>query len=122
MLFRTRLFTMLLLVALVPTIAITGIWTGAANRLLSRTSASAAWERVARSGRDLETSIAPATLSPAQRALLARHAEELRRSAEQARRFDFVLGRAMRLVAVVAIGAVLLLALVASRVAQSPTR
>ena len=120
--FRTRLFTMLLLVALVPTIAVTGIWTVATSRLLSRTSASTAWETVAVSGRTVLATLDSTALPPAHRTLLAQHVEALRRSAEQSRRFDFVVGRAMRLVVLVAIGVVVLLALATSRVAGHLSR
>ena len=120
--FRTRLFTSLLLVALVPTIAVTGIWTMATRQLLTRTSASAAWERMAVSGDTVVASLSDGSLSADQRALLDRHATELRRSAEQARRFDFVLARAMRLVLLVAGAVLLLLALAASRVAGHLSR
>lgn len=120
--FRTRLFTMLLLFALIPTVVVTLLWAGAASRLLERTSASSAWERMAASGEAALRAIDPVQLTADQRAALSRHEAELRASVEQARRYDYVASRAMRLVAVGAVIAVVLVAVGASKVAGHLSR
>ncbi|MBK6305089.1 MAG: hypothetical protein IPF47_04925 [Gemmatimonadetes bacterium] len=49
--FRTRLFAILSLFALVPALALTLVWGVVATRTLPLVSGSAAWERLAESGR-----------------------------------------------------------------------
>jgi signal transduction histidine kinase len=120
--FRTRLFAMLLLFAVVPTVAVTLVWAGAASRTLSLFSAGSAWERIAVSGDEAFRVVETAPLTPAQRAALERHQAELRESVQLARRFDFVTGRSMRLVLVGAVLVVVLIALGASRVAGHLSR
>ncbi len=120
--FRTRLFTTLLLFALIPTIAVTLLWTGTASRALSLMSAGSAWERLATSGGAAIDAARSAPLTPSQRALLGAHETELRESVALARRFDFVAGRTMRLIALGALLVVLLVAVGASRVAGHLSR
>lgn len=120
--FRTRLFAMLLLFALVPTIGVTVAWTGLAARTLSMLSAKSAWERVAQSGEEALRAVRGAPLTAAQQQALARHEAELRESAQLARRFDFVAGRSMRLVLVGAVFVVVVVAVGASRVAGHLSR
>ncbi len=120
--FRTRLFAMLLLFALIPTVVVTLAWTGLAARTLSLLSARSAWERIAHSGEEALRAVDRAPLSPAQRQALERHEAELRESAQLARRFDFVAGRSMRLVLVGGLFVVVLVAVGASRVAGHLSR
>jgi signal transduction histidine kinase len=120
--YRTRLFTMLLLFALVPTVTVTLVWSGVASRTLTLFSARSAWERIAASGEQATRAVADAPLSPAQRAALEQHQAELRESVQLARRFDYVTGRSMRLVLVGALLVVALVAIGASRVAGHLSR
>lgn len=120
--FRTRLFAMLLLFALIPTVAVTLVWAGVAARTVSLFSARSAWERIAQSGEATYQVVASAPLTAEQRAALDRHQTELRESAQLARRFDFVTERSMRLVAVGAVIVVALVAVGASRVAGHLSR
>lgn len=120
--FRTRIFAMLLLFALVPTVTVTLVWAGVAARTLTLFSARSAWERIAASGDETHRIVGGAPLSPEQRAALDAHQAELRRSAQLASRFDFVTGRSMRLVAVGAVLVVALVAVGASRVAGHLSR
>jgi signal transduction histidine kinase len=120
--FRSRLFAMLLLFALIPTVAVTLLWTGTASRALSLMSAGSAWERIARSG---ETALAAArsgTLTAAQKRALTAHESELRESVEQAKRFDFIANRTMRFIAMGALLVVVAVAVGASRVAGHLSR
>ena len=120
--FRTRLFAMLLLFALVPTVTVTLAWAGVATRTLSLFSARSAWERIAKSGDDSYRIVTAAPLTTEQRAALDAHQAELRESAQLARRFDFVTGRSIRLVIVGAVLAIALVAVGASRVAGHLSR
>ncbi len=120
--FRTRLFAMLLLFALIPTVTVTLVWAGAATRALSLFSARSAWEHIAQSGDETYRIVSSAPLDAAQRAALDRHRTELQESAQLARRFDFVTGRSIRLVLVGAVLVVALVAVGASRVAGHLSR
>ena len=120
--FRTRLFAMLLLFALIPTIVITLVWTGAASRALSLMSPGSAWERVARSGEAALETARARTLSPTERQVLQAHDNELRQSVELAKRFDFVASRTVRLIVFGALLIVGLVAVGASRVAGHLSR
>ena len=120
--FRTRLFTALLFFAVIPTVAISLLWTGTASRALSLMSAGSAWERLARSGEAALRSARNASLSTQQRQSLDAHEAELRRSVELAKRFDFVASRTIRLIVVGALLVVVVVAVGASRVAGHLSR
>jgi signal transduction histidine kinase len=120
--FRTRLFAMLLLFALVPTVTVTLAWAGVATRTLSLFSARSAWERIAKSGDESYRIVTTAPLTAEQRAALDAHQAELRESVQLARRFDFVTGRSIRLVILGAVVAIVLVAVGASRVAGHLSR
>jgi len=120
--FRSRLFAMLLLFAVVPTIAVSALWTGTASRALSLISSGASWERVARSGEAAMAVSRALPLTRAQQQALDLHERELRESVEQATRFDYVAARTMRIVLVGALLVVLLVAVGASRVAGHLSR
>ncbi len=120
--FRSRLFATLLLFAVVPTIAVTALWTGTASRALSLLSSGSAWERIARSGGAAVEAARRSPLSEQQRQLLDAHETELRQSVELARRFDFLANRTMRLIAVGALLVVVLVTVGASRVAGHLSR
>mgnify|MGYP002780125771 CR=1 FL=1 len=115
--FRSRLFAILLLFAVVPSILVTTAWLTTTSRTLPLIGATSAWDRVGATGERVVSSLADAPLSPTQRAALDAHEAELRQSIAMARRFGFVVPRTVRLIA---LGAVVLLvgvALGASRVA-----
>jgi ribosome-binding ATPase YchF (GTP1/OBG family) len=113
---------MLLLFAVVPTVVVTLLWTGAASRALSLMSAGSAWERVARSGERALESVQSSQLTVEQRRALSAHEAELRQSVELAKRFDFVASRTIPLIAVGALVVVGLVGVGASRVAGHLSR
>lgn len=120
--FRSRLFGILLLFAVVPALVLTLAWGVLANKTLQWVGAGAAWDRLAESGKELVTTLNSAELSPGQRAQVAAHARELEESITQARRLRFLSERASP---AVLLGGVLLLALLgfaASRVAGHLSR
>lgn len=120
--FRTRLFAVLLLFAVIPSIALTVVWAYTASKTLPLVAGSAAWERVARSGEQAIALVRTARLDSAQLRAVGEHEKELRQSVEQAKRFSFV---APRMVGLVTTGAFLILVIVAiggSRVAGHLSR
>ncbi len=120
--FRTRLFAMLLLFALVPTLVVSLAWTALATRTTSLLSASSAWEQVAASGDRAFQTFDTTALTPGQRSAISTHQTELRESVQLARRFDYVISRFMRIVLASALALVILVALGASRVAGHLSR
>jgi signal transduction histidine kinase len=124
--YRARLFAILLLFAVCPSVLLTMAWAGTVARALPLLGGGAAWERAATTG---ERAIAVARdvagrrgLGPAERAVLDAHAQELRASLELSRRYSYVAPRVGR---VLLAGGVLLgaaLTLVASRVAGHLSR
>jgi signal transduction histidine kinase len=120
--FRTRLFAVLLLFAIIPSVALTVIWAVTASKTLPMVTATSAWERVARSGEQAIALVSKAPLDSAQRRAIDAHEEELRQSVGQAKRFGFVAPYAVRLIT---FGAILILVIVAiggSRVAGHLSR
>ena len=120
--FRSRLFAMLLLFALVPTVVVTLLFAVTASRALSMLSADTAWERVARSGETALGAIRPLSMTAEQRQAVQQHENELRASVELAKRFDYVAPRTMRLVALGGLAVIILVAIGASRVAGHLSR
>ena len=120
--FRTRLFTILSLFALVPSLALTLVWGVAASRALPLMSGSAAWERLAVSGKKAMGAARGATLSNEQRAALRTHELELEESITQARRFRFLATRLVPVLFVSALVTLSLLWIAASRVAGHLSR
>ncbi|MEW5916351.1 MAG: HAMP domain-containing sensor histidine kinase [Gemmatimonadota bacterium] len=120
--FRSRLFGILLLFAVVPALVLTLAWGVLANKTLQWVGAGAAWDRLAESGKELVTTLSSANLSPGQRAQVGAHARELEESITQARRLRFLSERASP---AVLLGGVVLLAVLgfaASRVAGHLSR
>jgi signal transduction histidine kinase len=120
--FRTRLFLILSLFAVLPSLVLTLVWVGTASRALPLVSGSAAWERVATTGnRALEIGRTSAR-SAADRQALDQHELELSTSLEQARRFRYLAARAVPAVLVLAFLQLVILTVLASRVAGHLSR
>lgn len=113
--FRTRLFAVLLLFAVVPATLVTALWLVTTSRTLPLVGAFSAWERVGDSGERLRTALDSAALTDAQRAALRVHEEELRQSVAMAKRVAFLAPRTGQLIAAGAIVVLLLVAYGASR-------
>lgn len=120
--FRTRLFLILALFAFVPAILLTAVWSYAAGYALPLLSGSGAWEQVATSGQRAITLTRSAPGSPEAVAALAEHEQLLGESRLQARRLRLLIDRAVPAVAVVGIFLLVLLSLLASRVAGHLSR
>ncbi len=120
--FRSRLFGILLLFAVVPALVLTVAWGVLANKTLPLVGGGAAWERLGESGKELVTSLRAARLSPGQRAQVGAHAQELEESITQARRLRFLSERAAPAVLLGGVIALALFGFAASRVAGHLSR
>lgn len=120
--FRTRLFLILSLFAVLPSLVLTLAWGGTIRRVLPLVSGSAAWDSVASTGERAIAAARRAPLSPAARRALEAHEQELSTSLEQARRFRFLASRAVPVLMVVALAGFAVLTVLASRVASHLSR
>jgi len=115
--FRSRLFAVLLLFAVIPSLVVTVAWVATTSRTLPLISATSAWDRVGASGERAISALSDAPLSDSQRQAVLEHESELRRSIAMAKRVGFVVPRTVRLIAAGAFVLLLGVALGASRVA-----
>src|SRR5437764_9682990 len=120
--FRTRLVLILSLFAIVPALLLTLLWSGTVSTALPFVTGRAAWDSVAASGEKAIAAARQAPLTPAQRRAVDAHERELRTSVEQARRYSFLAGRTVRVIAVGGVLALLVLTGTASRVAGHLSR
>src|SRR3954468_12123344 len=120
--FRGRLFVILLAFALIPSVLISLAWSATGSFMLSFAGATAAWDSVAATGERAMEAARTAPLSPEQRKAIGLHEETLRHSLLQSRRADFVFRKGSQLLAGTTLLAVLLIGIVASRVAGHLSR
>ena len=92
--FERRLRTALLLFSILPSLLLLGAGTYLLSAAVARTDSLGAWERIAASGREL-VGLAEASGEPALARAGTRHREELSASLTQARRWEFLLERAL---------------------------
>ncbi len=120
--FRTRLFAILTLFAIVPALVMTLAWGGVIGRGLPLVSGTGAWERTANSGSRALQELESARLNEAQRTALRAHEAELQESLTQARRFRFLAERAVPLLIIGALLSLAVLTWLSSRVAGHLSR
>jgi len=120
--FRTRLVLILSLFAIVPALVLTLLWGGTVSTALPFVTGRPAWDSVAASGEKAIAAARQAGLTPSQRRAIDAHERELRTSVEQARRYSFLAGRTVRVIAIAGILALLVLTGAASRVAGHLSR
>jgi len=120
--FRTRLVLILSLFAIVPAFLLTLLWSGTVSTALPFVTGRPAWDSVAASGEKAIAAARQAPLTPSQRRAIDAHERELRTSVEQARRYSFLAGRTVRIIAIAGILALLILTGAASRVAGHLSR
>lgn len=89
---------------------------------ISLVGGRSAWESVASTGQRAIAAVRKAPLSPSARQAVDSHEHELRTSLEQARRFSFLAGRSMRVVTALALLALIVFGITASRVAGHLSR
>ena len=120
--FRTRLLVILLAFALAPAVLLTLAWSGTVQTAVPLITGSGGWENVAASGRAAIDVTRAKRLSPAERALVDRHEQELRSSLEQSQRYQYVVERAAQVIGVIALLTLLVFAIIASKVAGHLSR
>lgn len=120
--FRTRLLLILSLFAIVPAAVVTIAWGIAAGTMLDRVSTNEAWEQVAARGSTAFDSLRGAPLTNGQRTAVAALEQDLAQSLTQARRFRFLADRALPVVVLAAVLGLVVLGLLASRVAGHLSR
>jgi len=120
--FRGRLFAILLAFALVPSILIAVAWNATGSFVLPLVSGTAAWDSVAATGERAMTAVRGADLTDAQRHALDAHERVLRSSVVNSRQADFVFRQGAKMLALMTLVAVLVLGVVASRVAGHLSR
>ena len=120
--FRTRLVLILALFAIVPAFLLTLLWSGTVSTALPFVTGRPAWDSVAASGEKAIAAARQAPLTLLQRRAIDAHERELRTSVEQARRYSFLAGRTVRIIAIAGLLALLILTGAASRVAGHLSR
>ncbi len=120
--FRGRLFAILLAFALVPSILIAVAWNATGSFVLPLVSGTAAWDSVAATGERAVTALRGANLSDAQKRALDAHERVLRNSVVHSRQADFVFRQGAKMIALTTLIGVLVIAVVASRVAGHLSR
>ncbi len=120
--YRTRLIFILSLFAILPAAALTILWSGTASTAISLVSGRGAWESVATSGQEAIAAVRAGPMTPAQRRAIDAHERELNLSLEQARRFNFIASRSMRVVIPIGLLALAIFGFIATRVAGHLSR
>lgn len=120
--YRTRLIVILSLFAIVPAALLTILWGGTMRSAISLVGGRSAWESVASTGQRAIAAVRKAPLSPTARQAVDAHEHELRTSLEQARRFSFLAGRSERVITALAVLALVIFGISASRVAGHLSR
>jgi signal transduction histidine kinase len=120
--FRGRLLFILLAFALIPSILISVAWNATGSFVLPLVTGTAAWDSVAFTGERAMTAVRAAPLTPQQRAAVDAHERTLHQSLVNSRQADFVLRQGAKVLALSTLVAVLIIGVVASRVAGHLSR
>ena len=120
--FRKRLFLILSLFALLPAAVLTVAWGMAAWQAVPFVTAGTAWDRVAQTGKEAVEAVEGLPLTAKQREALNTHELELQASVVQGRRLEFLAQRVAPVILLIAVGALALLWIAASRVAGHLSR
>jgi signal transduction histidine kinase len=119
--FERRLLVALVLFSLVPSLALLGTGTLLLSEAVELNTSPATWAGVRRSGLEL-LERAERSGDPGLAAAAARHREVLTASLQQSRRWEFLSGRALRVIPVVALLLAALLVGLAFRIARGIAR
>lgn len=120
--FRTRLFAILSLFALVPAALVTVLWGVTVGSALPLVTGRAGWDSVAATGRRAIAAADGAPLTRSQRRLFRAHERELSASLEQAERFNYLVRRGVEVVVISSVVALAAIGFGASRVAGHLSR
>jgi two-component system, NtrC family, nitrogen regulation sensor histidine kinase NtrY len=120
--FRGRLFLILLAFAVIPSILVSIAWSAAGSFVLAAAGATAPWDSVAASGERAIAAARAAPLTASQRSAVDSHEQTLRQSVIHSRQADFIFRESAKKLAFVALFGVLVVGVVASRVAGHLSR
>ncbi|MEO6778055.1 MAG: HAMP domain-containing sensor histidine kinase [Gemmatimonadaceae bacterium] len=120
--YRTRLFLILSLFALVPAALLTVLWGVTLGSALPIVTGRAGWDSVAATGRRAIAAAETAPLTPSQRTAFAEHERELTASLEQAERFNYLARRGAEVIVLSSIVVLAAITFGASRVAGHLSR
>ncbi len=120
--YRTRLFLILSLFALVPAALLTVLWGVTLGSALPIVTGRAGWDSVAATGRRAIAAAQTAPLTRSQRAAFSAHERELGASLEQAERFNYLVRRGAEVIVVSSVVVLAAIAFGASRVAGHLSR
>ncbi|MGH7655185.1 MAG: sensor histidine kinase [Gemmatimonadaceae bacterium] len=120
--YRSRLFLILALFAVVPSIVLTLAWSGTLARLLPLVSGTAPWDSVAVSGGKALAVARRTPRSDAEERILARHEQQVASSVSNAHRLEFLTQRLVPALLVAGLVGLALLTLLASRAAGHLSR
>ena len=120
--FRSRLFIILALFALLPAALLTLVYGSTLSGALQSVSAADAWQRAATSGINAIAIARRKGLSPAEGDTVRMHEEELNASLTQSKRFQLLASKAGPAIALLALLGLGVVALIASRVAGHLSR
>jgi signal transduction histidine kinase len=120
--FRTRLFAVLSLFAVVPAALLTLLWGATLGGTLPVITQRVGWDSVAATGRRAMDIAESAPLTPAQRATFRAHEHALRESLQQAQRLNYLVERGAEVVVVSSFVVLLAITYGASRVAGHLSR
>jgi signal transduction histidine kinase len=120
--FRGRLLFILLAFALIPSILISVAWNATGSFVLPLVTGTAAWDSVAFTGERAITAVRSTPLTPEQRTAVDAHERTLHQSLVNSRQADFVLRQGAKVLALSTLLAVLVIGVVASRVAGHLSR
>ena len=120
--FRGRLFLILLGFALIPSILTSLAWSVSGSVVLPWVGATAAWDSVAASGEHAAAALTDAPLTDEQRHALDVHEQILRHSVVLSRQAEFVFRTAARRLALATLFVVVVIGVIASRVAGHLSR
>ena len=120
--YRSRLFLILALFAVVPSIVLTLAWGGTLARLLPLVSGTAPWDSVAVSGGKALAVARRTPRSSAEEKILAEHERQVASSVSNAHRLEFLTERLVPALLVAGLVGLVLLTLLASRAAGHLSR
>ena len=120
--YRSRLFLILALFALVPSIVLTVIWGGTMAGLVPLVSGTAAWDSVAASAEKALAVARRAPHSSDDERILAAHERQVTTSVSYAHRFEFLAKRLVPVLLIAGLAGFALLSLLASRAAGHLSR
>ena len=120
--FRTRLFLILALFAVLPSVLLTLIYGRTLTRILETVSGSSAWERAGETGADVVAIARSKPLTAEERAVVGAHERELNESLTRSAQLRRLAGEAPPVITFFALLGLLFIVVIASRIAGHLSR